>query len=36
VKDIAASLGEQPPAVAMRISRGLRKLRALMEGEGVR
>lgn len=35
VKDIAASLGEQPPAVAMRISRALRKLRELME-EGVR
>lgn len=32
VKDIAASLGENPPAVAMRISRGLRRLRALMEG----
>ncbi|MCE9636491.1 MAG: sigma-70 family RNA polymerase sigma factor [Planctomycetes bacterium] len=35
VKDIAASLGEQPPAVAMRISRALRKLRELME-EGAR
>ena len=34
VKDIAVSLGEQPPAVAMRISRGLRKLRAMLEGEG--
>jgi RNA polymerase sigma-70 factor, ECF subfamily len=31
VKDIAASLGENPPAVAMRISRGLRRLRALLE-----
>lgn len=31
VKDIASSLGEQAPAVAMRISRGLRKLRSLME-----
>jgi len=36
VKDIAASLGEEPPAVAMRISRGLRRLRALIEGEGAR
>ena len=35
VTDIAASLGENPPAVAMRISRGLRKLRALLE-EGER
>lgn len=33
VKDIAAALGENPPAVAMRISRGLRRLRALMEGK---
>jgi RNA polymerase sigma-70 factor (ECF subfamily) len=32
VKDIASSLGENPPAVAMRISRGLRRLRTLMEG----
>ncbi|MCG3133077.1 MAG: ECF RNA polymerase sigma factor SigW [Planctomycetes bacterium] len=31
VKDIAAALGEQPPAVAMRISRALRKLRERME-----
>lgn len=31
VKDIAAKFGENPPAVAMRISRGLRKLRARME-----
>jgi RNA polymerase sigma-70 factor (ECF subfamily) len=31
VKDIAARLGDQPPAVAMRISRALRKLRELME-----
>jgi RNA polymerase sigma-70 factor (ECF subfamily) len=31
VKDIAAQLGDQPPAVAMRISRALRRLRALME-----
>jgi RNA polymerase sigma-70 factor, ECF subfamily len=31
VKDIAASLGENAPAVAMRISRGLRKLRSMME-----
>lgn len=34
VKDIATSLGENAPAVAMRISRGLRKLRSLLEGEG--
>lgn len=34
VKDIAASMGEQPPAVAMRISRGLRKLRDRIEGDG--
>jgi RNA polymerase sigma-70 factor (ECF subfamily) len=33
VKDIAAQIGDQPPAVAMRISRALRKLRALMEEE---
>ncbi len=33
VKDIARRLGDQPPAVAMRISRALRKLRALMEEE---
>jgi len=33
VKDIAAQMGDQPPAVAMRISRALRKLRALMEEE---
>ena len=32
VKDIAAHVGDRPPAVAMRISRGLRKLRKLMEG----
>lgn len=31
VKDIAASLGENPPAVAMRISRGLRRMRALLD-----
>jgi len=31
VKDIAAQLGDQPPAVAMRISRALRRLRSLME-----
>lgn len=31
VKDIAAQLGDQPPAVAMRISRAMRKLRALIE-----
>ena len=31
VKDIAAQLGDQPPAVAMRISRALRRLRTLME-----
>jgi RNA polymerase sigma-70 factor (ECF subfamily) len=31
VKDIAARLGDQPPAVAMRISRALRRLRDLME-----
>ena len=36
VKDVAARLGEQPPAVAMRISRGLRKLRALLVERGVR
>lgn len=34
VKDVAARLGENPPAVAMRISRGLRRLRALLEGKG--
>jgi RNA polymerase sigma-70 factor (ECF subfamily) len=38
VKDIAARLGENPPAVAMRISRAIRKLRARLEpgsgGEG--
>lgn len=34
VKDIAERLGDQPPAVAMRISRALRRLRALMEEEG--
>jgi RNA polymerase sigma-70 factor (ECF subfamily) len=31
VKDIAAQMGDQPPAVAMRISRALRRLRDLME-----
>jgi len=31
VKDIAARMGDNPPAVAMRISRALRRLRALME-----
>jgi RNA polymerase sigma-70 factor (ECF subfamily) len=36
VKDIAARLGDQPPAVAMRISRALRRLRGLMEPEGRR
>ena len=34
VKDVAERLGENPPAVAMRISRGLRKLRALLDEEG--
>ena len=34
VKDIAQQMGDNPPAVAMRISRALRKLRALMEEEG--
>ena len=33
VKDIAAQIGDQPPAVAMRISRALRRLRELMEEE---
>jgi RNA polymerase sigma factor (sigma-70 family) len=31
VKDIAEQVGENPPAVSMRITRGLRKLRARME-----
>ena len=31
-EEIAQQLGEQPPAVSMRITRGLRKLRARMEG----
>jgi len=31
VKDIAARMGDNPPAVAMRISRALRRLRELME-----
>jgi RNA polymerase sigma-70 factor (ECF subfamily) len=31
VKDIADRVGDQPPAVAMRISRALRRLRELME-----
>jgi RNA polymerase sigma-70 factor, ECF subfamily len=34
VKDIAVRLGDQPPAVAMRISRALRRLRKLMEEGG--
>ena len=34
VKDIAEQLGEKPPAVSMRITRGLRQLRARMEGTG--
>ena len=33
VKDIAAQFGDEPPAVAMRISRALRRLRALMEAD---
>jgi RNA polymerase sigma-70 factor (ECF subfamily) len=33
VKDLAARLGENPPAVAMRISRALRKLRAELDDE---
>lgn len=33
VKDIAEQMGDQPPAVAMRISRALRRLRALLEEE---
>jgi len=36
VKDIAAHVGDQPPAVAMRISRALRRLRQLMEEGGDR
>jgi RNA polymerase sigma-70 factor (ECF subfamily) len=36
VKDIAAQLGDQPPAVAMRISRALRRLRELMDEEEAR
>lgn len=32
VKDIAARLGENPPATAMRISRALRRLREQMDG----
>lgn len=31
VKEIAAQIGENPPAVSMRITRALRKLRARME-----
>lgn len=31
VKDIAAQMGDQPPAVAMRISRALRRLKQLLE-----
>ena len=36
VKDIAEQMGDQPPAVAMRISRALRRLRALLEEEEAR
>jgi len=36
VKDIAERVGDNPPAVAMRISRALRRLRALMEERGKR
>lgn len=31
VRDIAEQLGDRPPAVSMRITRGLRKLRARLE-----
>ena len=31
VRDIAAQLGDQPPAISMRITRGLRRLRARLE-----
>ena len=36
VKDIAEQMGDQPPAVAMRISRALRRLRAQLEEEEAR
>ena len=36
VKDIAAQLGDQPPAVAMRISRALRRLKQMIEEEDER
>jgi RNA polymerase sigma-70 factor (ECF subfamily) len=36
VKDIAARMRDNPPAVAMRISRALRRLRALIEERGAR